>query len=234
MSKPKTITFNKKSNIFFHMSFEEIMKRFDSLESESEKKHLLEYLDKRETSEENLTEDGLIISDKMIAYPDKFKKFKKWREEKTKELDKNSKILKKIYKLKWNCEAKQVEGLFKSLENSGHIKKSSKQLLNNHFSYKKIKPVPMKTGVEKIIWLKGPVELIWFLYFLNSKKIIDSPEGKVHFSGENHFCNSKLEEYNNRTLLQNLNNKLFQIKKDKNEPHYPEIVLLIKENIPDL
>lgn len=224
----------EKFTIKFKMSYKELMKRYDSLKSDEEKKHLLEYIKNRETNEENLTEDGFVITDKMLEYPDNFLEFKKWREEKTKELQKELSSRKTIYKLKWNCDAKLVESLFKNLENTGHIKKSSKQLLNNHFNYKKIKPVPMKIGVEKIIWLKGPVKLIWFLYYLNTKKIIDSPEDKVHFSGENHFCNSKLKEYKNRTLLQNLNNKLTQTKKDKDEPHYPEIVLLIKENISDL
>ena len=226
----------EKFNIRFNMSYKEIMKWYDFLKTEEEKKQYLEYLKNRGTNEENLTEDGFFVTDKMLKQPDNFLDFKKWREEKSAELNKKSLSQKEIYKLKWNCEAKYVEGLFNSLKESGHVKNTSKILLNNHFSYQNVKPVLMKIGVTKIIWLKGPVELIWFLYYLNQKKIIESPEGKVHFSGEEHFCNSKLMEYKNRTLLQNLTNKLNYTKseKDKKEPHFPILSKIIEENFPNM
>ncbi|MBK6536867.1 MAG: hypothetical protein IPG09_03510 [Ignavibacteria bacterium] len=162
----------EKFNIRFNMSYKEIMKWYDFLKTEEEKKQYLEYLKNRGTNEENLTEDGFFVTDKMLKQPDNFLDFKKWREEKSAELNKKSLSQKEIYKLKWNCEAKYVEGLFNSLKESGHVKNTSKILLNNHFSYQNVKPVLMKIGVTKIIWLKGPVELIWFLYYLN-KKIIN-------------------------------------------------------------
>ncbi|MBK8382751.1 MAG: hypothetical protein IPL16_12865 [Ignavibacteria bacterium] len=60
----------EKFTIRFKMSYKEIMKRYESLKSEEEKKQLLEYLENRQISDDNLTEDGFLITDKMLNQPD--------------------------------------------------------------------------------------------------------------------------------------------------------------------
>jgi len=226
----------EKFTIRFKMSYKEIMKRYESLKSEEEKKQLLEYLENRQISDDNLTADGLLITDKMLNQPDNFLDFKKWREEKSAELNKKLLPQKEVYKINWNYEEESLVGLFKHLQKESFIKNISKALLLKHFNLQKGKIKPMRKEVEKLIWLRGPVMFIWLLNYLHQKKIITVNEEKVHVAASDHFCDSRHTEYNKRYLLQNFNNTLdfTKVKKDKNEPYYPELTRIIKVYIPDL
>lgn len=213
------------------MKYEEIKKLYESYNDDEEKKKFLDHVKSRR---EYNTEEGIILTSEFIDPSQSLSDFKDWLNKESTKLNANSKAQKDIYKINWNYDIISLEGLFTDLQNKGYITNNSKVLLLKHFNLKKENFKLMKKETDKLIWIEGPVKLIWLLNYLHQKKIISVKDDKVHFAGADHFCKKDLSEFKNRYLLQNLTNTSFKVKKkakNENIPDQPEIEELIKRNI---
>lgn len=213
------------------MKYEEIKKNYESYTDDEEKKKFSDHVQSRY---EHTTEDGLILTSEFIDPSQSLSDFKDWLNKESTKLNAKSKAQKDIYKINWNNDIKSLQGLFTDLQNKGYITNNSKVLLLKHFNLKKDNFIPMKKETNKLIWIKGPVQLIMFLNYLHQKNIISVKDDKVHFSGADHFCKKDLSEFRSRYLLQNLTNTTYKVKKkakNENIPDQPEIEKLIKRHI---